>query len=144
MIKLLVIFFLLVSCSLHAENSKTQSGYAVHYIALSTDVLTPQVARNYQISRSKTKGFVNIAVLKLHDNDISTPVTADIIITAKNFYGQNKKVDLRKISENDGAIYYIGTFSVSSREIVNFKAQIQPRDTAIVIDIKFEQEFYTD
>ncbi len=57
---------------------------------------------------------------------------------------QNKEVTLRKISENDGAIYYIGVFSVSSREIVKFKAQVKPQNSDAVINIKFDQEFFTD
>lgn len=147
--KNILLSILLVSIFAHAEISesnyfKTEKGYEVNYIALSTMVLTPEVAKNYHIGRSKTKGFVNLAVLKQKTGEVSTPVEAKIILTAKNLYGQNKEVTLRKISENDGAIYYIGLFSVSSRETINFKAQVQPKNSKVAIDIKFSQEFYTD
>ena len=126
------------------DQSKTEQGYEVHYNALSTNFLTPEVSKHYQIGRSKTKGFVNIAVLKQVEGKVSEPVEADIIINVQNFYGQNKDVKLRKVSENDGAIYYIGVFPVSSREVVKFKAQVKPQNSNAVINIKFDQEFYTD
>jgi len=142
--KYLLFFFFVSFNAQGADYSKIEKGYEINYIALSTMVLTPEVAKNYHIGRSKSKGFVNIAVLKQNTGEISTPVEANIIITVKNFYGQNKEVILNKISENDGAIYYIGVFSVSSKETIKFKAQIQPSDSKVAIDINFEQEFYTD
>ena len=142
---LTLLISLVTSSNASGSNAfKIEKGYEVNYVALSTMVLTPEVAKNYHIGRSKTKGFVNIAVLKQKDGEISTPVEANIILTAKNFYGQNKQVELKKISENDGAIYYIGIFSVSNKETINFKAQVQPKDSKVAIDIKFEKEFYTD
>ena len=126
------------------EHSITEQGYEVHYNALSTSFLTPEVSKNYQIGRSKTKGFVNISVLKQVEGNVSQPVEAEIIINVQNFYGQNKDVELRKISENDGATYYIGVFSVSNREVVKFKAQVKPQNSEALINISFDQEFFTD
>ncbi len=146
--KILVFLVLSVlSCSLYAENSKTENGYEVHYNAFSTDFLTPQVAKQYNIGRSKTKGMINIAVRKLNGDDSSnsTAVMASIDLKIQNLYGQHKEVTLRKISENnDEAIYYIGTFSVSSRETLNFKANVVPNGERNPIEIKFSQEFFTD
>jgi IMP cyclohydrolase len=141
---LLFAFISFAAISANKENSTTEQGYEVHYNALSTSFLTPKVSKHYQIGRSKTKGFVNISVLKQVKDKVSQPVNADILISAENFYGQNKEVTLRKISENDGAIYYIGVFPVSSREIVKFKAQVKPENSDAIINIKFDQEFFTD
>jgi hypothetical protein len=140
-----ILFFAFLSCqAFGATHSKQEHGHEVNYIALSTMVLTPEVAKNYQIGRSKSKGFVNIAVLKTNTNAVSSPVEATIVLSAKNSYGQNKSVLLEKISENDGAIYYIGTFSISSKETINFKAQVQPVNTTHLIEIKFTKDFYID
>jgi hypothetical protein len=140
-----ILFFAFLSFqAFGATHSKQEHGYEVNYIALSTMVLTPEVAKNYNIGRSKSKAFVNIAVLKTNTNAVSTPVEATIVLTAKNTYGQNKSVSLEKISENDGAIYYIGTFSVTSKETITFKAQVQPVNTTHLIEVKFTKEFHTD
>ena len=130
--------------SLNAQNSKSQNGYEVHFNAFSTDFLTKDVAKNYQIGRSKTKGMLNIAVLKQQEIGVPTSVEAEISLTAQNLYGQDKTIELRKISENGEAIYYIGTFPVSSRETINFKASVLPNGTKRPIEIKFNQEFFTD
>jgi len=135
---------LLYSVTSLAENTKIENGYEVHYNALSSSFLTPEVAKNYHIPRSKTKGFINIAVLKQNGDKLSIPVEAKISIKAQNFYGQKKSIELKKIAENDGAIYYISTFSVSSREGIKFKLSVVPNGSSKAIDITFDQEFYTD
>ncbi|MCF6317947.1 MAG: DUF4426 domain-containing protein [Proteobacteria bacterium] len=144
---LTVISFAIASfavASSDSKNSKTENGYEVHFNAFSTSFLTKEVAKQYQIGRSKTRGMLNIAVLKQQGDKVSVPVDAHISIKAQNFYGQDKEVELRKVSENDGAIYYIGSFTVSSREIIIFKAQVIPDGSNKVIEIKFDQEFFTD
>ena len=143
---ILSLLFLVISPILYAQNSVTQSGYEVHYNALNSSFLSPEVAKNYHIPRSKTKGFLNIAIRKLNEDKekLTTAVEADISISAKNFYGQKKEISLRKIEENDGAIYYIATFPVSSREMIKFNAQVRPNNSEAAIDIKFDKEFFTD
>ncbi|HHL32571.1 MAG TPA: DUF4426 domain-containing protein [Oceanospirillales bacterium] len=143
-IVLITLATVLTSVTVSAENSKSENGYEVHYNAFSSDFLTKEVAKNYQIGRSKTKGIINIAVLKQQEIGVPKSVKAKINLKAQNFYGQNKSVDLRMISENDGAIYYIGTFSVSSQETINFKASVLPDGSETPIEIKFSQEFFTN
>jgi hypothetical protein len=143
-IVLITLATVLTSITVNAENSKSENGYEVHYNAFSSDFLTKEVAKNYQIGRSKTKGIINIAVLKQQEIGVPKSVKAKISLKAQNFYGQDKSVDLRMISENDGAIYYIGTFSVSSQETINFKASVLPDGSEAPIEIKFSQEFFTN
>ena len=49
--------------SVHAENMKKMGDINVHYIALGSTFLTPEIAKAYGIERSRYKGLVNIAVL---------------------------------------------------------------------------------
>ena len=141
---IILINVLLFTVFANAESEKVQAGYEVHYIAFGSLSLSPEVAKSYGIERSSNRGYINLSVLKKVKDDISTSVEAAIKISAKNLYGQKKSVDLRKIAENDGAIYYVSTFPVSSREIINFHAQITPFDSKENIEIKFSQEFFTD
>ncbi len=140
----IVVSFLMFYSLGFTENSKTENGYEVHYNALSSSFLSPEIAKNYHIPRSKTRGFINIAVLKLNGDKLSTPVEAMIKVDARNFYGQKKSVELKKIAENDGAIYYISTFPVSSRESIKFKLEVVPQGSTKAIEISFDQEFFTD
>lgn len=140
----LLLSFSVFSKNSDSPNSKIENGYEVHYNAFSTDFLTKEVSKQYQIGRSKTRGMLNIAVQKLQEGKLGTPVEANITLKAQNLYGQSKEVKLRIISENDGAIYYIGTFTVSSRETIIFKAEVTPAGSNKSIAIKFDQEFFTD
>ena len=146
LVTLLTLLFssLIFAKTTETNSSKIENGYEVHFNEFSTNFLTKEVAKQYQIGRSKTRGMLNIAVLKQQENKVSLPIDANITLKAQNLYGQNKEVELRKISENDGAIYYIGTFTVSSRETIIFKAQVVPKGSSQSIDIKFDQEFFTD
>ena len=63
-ISLLLAFTFLLPHSAAAENSMDFGEYVVHYNALATDFLPPQVARKYRITRSRNRGMVNITVLK--------------------------------------------------------------------------------
>jgi hypothetical protein len=59
-ISLLLAFTFLLPHSAVAENSKDFGEYVVHFNALATDLLPPQVAREYRITRSRNRGMVNI------------------------------------------------------------------------------------
>ncbi len=144
--KFICLLLIMVSfiISAQSENTVSKNGYEVHFNAFSTDFLTKEVAKMYQIGRSKTKGMINIAVLKQNQGSVATAVEADINIRAENLYGQKKSISLRKINEGDEAIYYIGTFPVSSRETINFNAKVLANGAKYPIEVKFSQEFYTD
>jgi len=51
----LLAFTMLLPHSAAAENSKDFGEYVVHFNALATDVLPPQVAREYRITRSRNR-----------------------------------------------------------------------------------------
>jgi hypothetical protein len=143
--KITLILLTLFSCNkVIAENSKIQNGYEVHYITFSSLNLSKEVAKSYKITRSANRGFINIAVLKQQKDSVAKAVEASIDLKAKNLFGQSKEIELRKIAENDGAIYYVSTFPISSRETINFKATVIPSGSKKFIEIKFSQEFFTD
>jgi hypothetical protein len=60
------LFAALCLCSVaavaHAEISQKFGPLEIHYNALTTDELLPEVARAYKIERSKTRGLVTMSV----------------------------------------------------------------------------------
>lgn len=127
-----------------AEDSISENGYNIHYNSFPTTFLSRDVAKNYQIKRSKNRGMVNISVLKQQNNELPTAVEAEIIFMVKNLYGQDKKFELRKITESDEAIYYIGTYPVTNGETINFNVYVTPKGSTHQTHIKFSREFFTD
>lgn len=142
--KVILLLSILISLPLFAEDSITTNGYDIHYNAFPTLAIDNEAAKNYQITRSKKRGMINISVLKQQDKGMPIAVDAEVIVMVKNLYGQDKKFEIRKISENDGAIYYIGTFPITNGELVNFNAYITPSGSTKQTHVKFSREFFTD
>jgi len=114
--------------------------HIVHFSAQSTDQLPPEVARAYNIVRSKNRAMLNVSVLKQADN---TAVSADVAVKTVNLTGQLKNVTMRKITEGD-AIYYIGEVAVANRETLVFDISVKPEGVALASDLRFKREFFTD
>lgn len=123
-----------------AENMKKLGNMNVHYIALDTKFLTPEVAKKYNIQRSKYNGLVNISVL---DNTVTgTPAkTVSIMGTSKNLLGQEKQLEFSEVKEGD-AIYYLAQVSFRNEETLTFDITI--RDGKETQKLNFKQKFYVD
>ncbi|MFT6194734.1 MAG: hypothetical protein ACJASU_001637 [Cognaticolwellia sp.] len=123
-----------------AENMKKMDGLNVHYIALGSAFLTPEIATAYGIERSRYKGLVNIAVL---DNTQAgnPPKTVFINGKARNDVGQIKSLDFTEVKEGD-AVYYLAQVSYTNEETIYFDINIT--DKGKQHNLKFSQKFYVD
>jgi hypothetical protein len=114
--------------------------HVVHFSAQSTDQLPPEVARAYNIVRSKNRAMLNVSVLSEADN---RPVTASVTVKTVNLTGQLKNITMRQIDEQD-AIYYIGEVPVANRETLIFDISIMPEGVDTASDVRFKRQFFTD
>ncbi len=122
-----------------AEATNADIGdHVVHFSAQSTDQLPPDVARAYNIVRSKNRAMLNVSVLNEADN---RSVAADIAVKTVNLTGQLKNVQMRRIDEQD-AIYYIGEVAVANRETLIFSMTPEGLDTPS--EVRFKRQFFTD
>lgn len=114
--------------------------FTVHFSALSTDQLPPEVARAYNIVRSKNRAMLNVSVLRDAD---STAVPADVTVKTVNLTGQLKNITMRRINEQE-AIYYIGEVAVANRETLVFDLSVKPEGETQTSEVRFQRQFYTD
>ncbi len=114
--------------------------HVVHFSAQSTDQLPPDIARAYNILRSKNRAMLNVSVIRKSD---SAPVPADVAVKTVNLTGQLKNVTMRQINEQD-AIYYIGETAVANRETLVFDIGVKPDGEARASNVRFKRQFYTD
>jgi hypothetical protein len=126
----------------HADNSKDFGDYVIHYNALATDLLTPDVARQYHITRSQNNGMVNITVLKKVLGSPGQPVHARVEATATNLNGQMRKINMREVRDGN-AIYYLGEFGVANEETIKFDVRVRPQGNMNYLEVEFSQDFYT-
>ena len=114
--------------------------HVVHFSAQSTDQLPPEVARAYNIVRSKNRAMLNVSVLRETDN---TAVAAAVTVKTVNLTGQLKNITMRQINEQN-AIYYIGEAPVANRETLIFDISVLPEGVDTASDVRFKRQFFTD
>ena len=139
---LLYPLLILFALPLRAEQAKDLGDYVVHYIAFTTDTLPPEVARNYGITRSRSRGMINITVLKKGAGIAGKPVPAIVEVSAVNMSNQYRSIPVREIRDGE-AIYYIGEFSVSNEDALDFHIQVHPEKKENSYEIRYKQEFFT-
>ena len=128
--------FLAIAGMAHAENSITRGDVVVHYNAVPSVTLAPQVARQYAITRSANRALVNIAVLK---QDVA--VAAKVSGSATNLTGQRQELAVREVREGD-ALYYLAEPRIADRETLDFDLLVTPAGSNDAIVVKFRQEFF--
>ena len=136
----LMLLAVLTSPSAIAQQSQEFDDYTIHYNALSSSLITPEVAKAYGIRRSDSRALINISVLK---NELDA-AKADVTATGRNLTGQTRNVDMREINEGDGAIYYIGELSVRNMETFDFTILVTPEGNDKPYTVQFRQQFYTE
>lgn len=125
------------------ETFREFGNYDVHFNALRTDTLTPQIASNYGIQRSPNRVMLNVTILrKQADHAPRVPVDAAVEVDAYNLNGQLKNLQMRRVSEGE-AIYYIGEVSISGTEILVFDISATPTGETTPLTVKFKREFYS-
>jgi hypothetical protein len=128
-----------------AGQLKTENGYVIHYNALSTEIIPPEVARNSGIVRSKNRAMLTVAVHKAGENNTmhTKAVEAAIEVEKVNLSQQLEAIEMRRVQEGD-AIYYIGVFKILNQEVLDFTLKIDPENKGQVQEVKFRQQFFFD
>jgi hypothetical protein len=121
-----------------AEQKVSLADWDVHYIALNTTFLTPEVAKQYGIVRSKFNGLINISVL---DKTTQEPQSLLLSGEAKNLLGTVKKLSFKKVTEGK-AIYYLATLPFSDQE--QYRISVLINDGTQQKTFKFQHKFYAE
>jgi hypothetical protein len=123
-----------------AEQAERFGNLEVHYNAmLSTDLL-PDVAKAYKIDRSPTRGIVTVSVLRKNAMGVAQPIPARLTAYMVNLSNQLGTIDMREIREGS-AVYYLGEFRVVPPSTLKFTLTVEtngdPRH-----EVNFTQKFY--
>lgn len=123
-----------------AEQATRVGDYVIHYNTLNTDMLNPDVAREYGIQRSRSRAMLNISVIRQSSNQA---VPAGVEATSGMLTGHKQQLKIREIREGD-AIYYISDFPVAHRDTLNFTLRIKPEGSRQAQMIEFQKQFFTE
>lgn len=125
------------------ESSKDFGDYIVYFNSMNTDQLTPDVAADYGIVRSKNRALLNVSIHRKQPNGPSVAVEGTVTASAVNLMGQLKDMTLRKIPEGE-AIYYIGELAVNNGEVVIYTVDITPANEPQRLTLRFQKQFFVE
>jgi hypothetical protein len=125
------------------ESSKDFGDYVVYFNALNTDQLSPTIAREYGIVRSKSRAMLNVSVHRKRENGQPEAVTGAVSASAINLNGQLETMTLREIRE-DVAIYYVGELGITDGEVLIYTIDVTPSNEASRFTVRFKKQFFID
>jgi hypothetical protein len=125
------------------ESSKDFGDYVVYFNALNTDQLSPTIAREYGIVRSKSRAMLNVSVHRKRETGQTEAVTGAVSASAINLNGQLETMTLREIRE-DVAIYYVGELGITDGEVLIYTIDVTPSNEASRFTVRFKKQFFID
>ena len=140
------LIFLSVALPASAEQVETFGAYTVHYNAFTTNSLTPEIAKLYNIRRSNNRALLNVSILKQVMGTSTKPVKAIVKATATNLNSQLSQLTVRELIEagEPGAIYYLAETSVNNGEMLTYNVSFNPDGEAETYTFTFQQQFITE
>jgi hypothetical protein len=127
------------------EGNKDFGEYVIYFNALLTDQLSPDIAREYGIVRSKSRALLNVSIHRKLENGQTEAVTGAVSASAINLNGQLKTMTLREIRE-DTAIYYIGELAITDGEVLIYTVDATPGNEPgqSRFTVRFKKQFYVE
>lgn len=135
---LLVFVLTTISSAAFAEQKQTLGDWDVHYIAMPTTLLQPEIARENQITRSILNGLINISVLNRTDQQAQA---VSLSGRAKNLLGQTKELSFREVRQGQ-AIYYLAQYQFRGEERITIEIDITQGPKRQ--QLKFDHTFYPE
>ncbi len=135
------LIFLITAASLASAQNSVQSGdVTIHYSAVPSAMLTPEVARQFGVTRSANRALINVSARKGPSKE-SVAAAASIKASATNLNGQRQTINMREVRDRE-AIYYLGEARIDENDTLNFDIELTPENGQLV-RVTFRQEFFS-
>ncbi|SHF31506.1 protein of unknown function [Modicisalibacter ilicicola DSM 19980] len=134
---------LLASLPAGAEQLERIGDYQIHYSAVNTSFLTPEVAAAYDIQRSKMMALLSVSVLEHQPDGTMRPVQASVDGQVGNLAGQTTPLSFRSVRE-DGAIYQLAVFRIQRDEPMRFELDVRYDRNEEPAQVAFIQRFFVE
>lgn len=112
----------------------------VNYNVITTDTLTPAIAKVYGIERSPRRGMLTVAVTDRETSGVLRHVPVDIAASSVNLMDQVITVKMRSIREGS-AIYYIGDFGIAPPDTLRFTLKVSGTEVGKAHKVEFQKNF---
>lgn len=115
--------------------------YEVHYSLFNTSFLTPDIAQTYNIVRSKSKGLINVSVLK-KDGDKKISVAATVTGEQYDLI-RYESLDFFMVTEQE-AYYSLAQFDIAHKTTIYYTMLIYVDEKKEPYTLKFSKLMYKD
>ncbi len=129
---------LLLSFAVNAEQKQQLGNWDVHYMLMPTTMLDADVAKNYQLSRSRNYQLLNISVLNTKDQQAQQ---VELTGSATNLAGQRQQLTFKPVKEG-AALYYLAGVEARSEQKMTIELTIRQGEQTQVL--KFTQDVYPE
>ena len=120
----IVLLLAALAAPVRAENALRVDDFVLHWSAVPTTMLTPEVARQSGVTRSANRVLVNIAVRR-GETGRDVAAAASVAIAVTNLAGQRELLQVREVREGD-AIYYLAEARVTGQDVLTFEVEAKP------------------
>ncbi|TDR14267.1 DUF4426 domain-containing protein [Marinomonas communis] len=122
----------------------TQFGdYQLHYNTFESTFLTPEIAHQYGLTRTKGQALLNVAVTTQSQGELPLSQRALVSANVKNLLGQIVSLSFITIEEGD-AVYYLAPFTKTDDEILKFTVNAKLSADSAPMTVNFQRHFYVD
>lgn len=128
----------LFSSTVLAEQKKSLGKWDVHYMAVNSTFFPAEVARAYDIVRSRNNMLINVSVLDKNSQQAQSVAMSGI---ARNLIGTTSELEFKEVVDGD-AIYYLAVLPFRDEEHYRFDIKIMQGNNQQTL--KFEQKLYKD
>lgn len=137
---LLGLGLLLLSAGASAQQLARDGNAVVHYAAMSTQDLSPEMARQYGIRQGSKHGML-LLNLQREVGGKSIPVRGTATGTARNLLGDTQTLTLRPAGA-DSTQDLIAEFDFSHLEFLIFDIDVRPEGSTRPLKVHFQQQFF--
>ncbi|AKO51472.1 hypothetical protein ABA45_02750 [Marinobacter psychrophilus] len=138
-------FALLILCfaGLAQADSKNFGEYTVSWSVLPSTFLTPEIAKENKLQRSKSIGIVNVAIMQTGADGTLSPVAGQVEGRVTNDIQQVRFLAFRRIQEGS-AIYFIAEYQYGTAELLTFNVTARPTGHDQELPVRFSQALFND
>ncbi|AJY52446.1 MULTISPECIES: DUF4426 domain-containing protein [Halomonadaceae] len=143
MISAALVGTLFATAAAYAEQFALVGDYEIHYSAVNSSFLTPEVAQANNLQRSANRGLVNVSVRERQEDGITRAVNASVQGHVSGLTGVQESLSFRTVHDGD-ATYHLAPFTMREDESMRFELSVRYDRNAAPEPVNFIQRFYID
>jgi hypothetical protein len=127
----------------HAEQVVRADDVIVHYSAVRTTMLTPEIATRFGVTRSRNQALLVLNAQRDTGEGLPTPIPATATGHVTSLLGHRQVLKLMPKREGD-VHYVLARFETLNGEFLTLDLQVTPEGQNKAIPVRWQQQFYND